>query len=81
MKVQDQHKIKHETQSCQTSVSGSFITDVETLTNDILKYFPKFFDDFENWEYGNGKNAGKDFKKIFNKAKRLNSTVYKIVIV
>lgn len=53
-------------------VSDSFISDVESLTRDIMKYFPKFFDDFTNFEYGNGVDAGKDFKKIFNKAKRLN---------
>lgn len=58
-----------------TAVSGSFISDVEKLTNDILKYFPKFFDDFKNWEYGTGHDAGKDFKKIFNKAKKLNKSV------
>lgn len=61
----------------QTGVSGSFTSDVEKLTNDILKYFPKFFDDFTNFEYGTGVDAGKDFKKIFNKAKRLNKAVYK----
>ena len=27
MKIQDQHQIKHETQSCQTSVSGSVTDD------------------------------------------------------
>lgn len=56
-------------------VSGSFISDVEKLTNDIIKYFPKFFDDFTNFEYGTGVDAGKDFKKIFNKAKKLNKAV------
>ena len=61
----------------KTEVSGSFISDAEKLTNDILKYFPKFFDDFANWEYGTGRDAGKDFKKIFNKAKRLNEAVSK----
>ena len=58
-------------------VSGSFISDVEKLTNDIIKYFPKFFDDFTNFEYSTGVDAGKDFKKIFNKAKRLNKVVSK----
>jgi hypothetical protein len=60
-------------------VSGSFISDVEKLTNDILKYFPKFFDDFTNYEYGTGVDAGKDFKKIFNKAKKLNRTSNNLV--
>jgi hypothetical protein len=54
-----------------------FIDDVEKLTNDIIKYFPKFFYDFTNWEYFNGVDAGKDFKRIFNKAKRLNKSVSK----
>lgn len=58
-------------------VSGGFIADVEKLTNDIIKYFPKFFDNFTNFEYGTGVDAGKDFKKIFNRAKRLNKTVSK----
>lgn len=51
---------------------NKFTLDVEKLTNDILKYFPKFFDNFDNWEYGTGVNAGKDFKRIFNRAKKLN---------
>lgn len=54
---------------------SSFVSDVEKLTNDIIKYFPKFFDDFTNWEYETGVDAGNDFKKIFNKAKRLNKAV------
>ena len=58
-------------------VSGSFISDVSKITNDIIECFPKFFDDFKNWEYGTGVDAGKDFKKIFNKAKRLNKTISK----
>lgn len=61
----------------QPPVSGSFIADVQKLTNDIIKYFPKFFDDFKNWEYGTGVDAGEDFKKIFNTAKRLNKVVSK----
>jgi hypothetical protein len=61
----------------KTDVSGIFISDVEKLTNDIIKYFPKFFDDFTNFEYGTGVDAGKDFKKIFNKAKKLNKVVSK----
>lgn len=56
------------------TVSDSFISDVDKLTNDIIKYFPKFFDDFTNFEYGTGVDAGKDFKKIFNKAKKLNTS-------
>jgi len=61
----------------KSDVREIFIFDVEKLTNDIIKYFPKFFDDFTNFEYGNGVNAGKDFKKIFNKAKKLNKAVSK----
>jgi len=62
----------------------SFITDVEKLTNDILKYFPKFFDDFTNFEYGTGVDAGNDFKKIYNKAKKLNKAVsekYQLAVI
>lgn len=50
----------------------ALIADVKKLTNDILKCFPKFFDDFEGWQYGTGKDASKDFKRIFNKAKKIN---------
>ncbi len=74
------HKTLNEAQNpafCKTDVSGSFISDVEKLTNDIIKYFPKFFDDFTNFEYGTGVDAGKDFKKIFNKAKKLQKAVSK----
>lgn len=45
--------------------------ELKAIVDDILKVFPKFFDDFKNWEYGNGTDAGKDFKRIYNKAKRL----------
>lgn len=59
----------------QGGVSGSFIEDSEKLLDDVIKYFPKFFDDFTNFEYGTGRDAGKDFKKIFNKAKRLKTKI------
>lgn len=42
------------------------------LTDDIIKILPKFFDDFSNWEYADGSNAGNDFKKIYNQAKKIN---------
>lgn len=61
----------------KTQVSGSFIKDSEKLSDDVIKYFPKFFDDFTNFEYGTGRDAGKDFKKIFNKAKRLKTKIGK----
>jgi len=68
--------MKHEPEKIyKPQCNGSFIFDVEKLTNDILKYFPKFFDDFTNFEYGTGVDAGKDFKKIYNKAKKLNKAV------
>lgn len=41
------------------------------LCDEIIKIFHKFFDNFENWEYGNGANAGKDFKRILNLAKKI----------
>jgi hypothetical protein len=46
--------------------------DVKKLTEAIMKYFPKFFDDFDNWQYGTGVDAGKDFKRIYNRAKRIH---------
>lgn len=55
--------------------ANNFISGINNLTDDIIKYFPKFFDDFSDFEYGTGINAGKDFKKIFNKAKKLKKTV------
>lgn len=45
--------------------------EIQKLINEIEKVFPKFFDNFENWEYANGSNAGKDFKKIYNRAMRI----------
>ena len=61
----------------QNNISDRFISDVEKLTSSILIYFPKFFDDFNNWEYGTGRNAGKDFKRIFDHAKRLKDKIPK----
>lgn len=48
-------------------------TDVQKLLDQILKVFPKFFNDFKWWEYSNGSDAGKDFKSIYNKAKKLKN--------
>jgi len=42
------------------------------LTKKIIKTLPKFFDDFEGWEYSTGVDAGKDFKSIYNIAKKIN---------
>lgn len=50
-----------------------------TLEDDILKVFPKFFGDFKNWEYGNGTDAGKDFKRIYNKAKKQKINIDKVI--
>jgi len=49
----------------------------ERLLSDIIRVFPKFFDDFKGWEYENGKDAGKDFKRIFNRAKKLHNDLTK----
>lgn len=49
-------------------------TEVEKLLNRIEKYFPKFFNDFKDFEYANGRDAGNDFKKIYNLAKRIKKT-------
>ena len=59
--------------SCSFAVSGRFISDANKLSKDIIKYFPKFFDDFTNFEYNTGANAGQDFKRIFNKAKKVHN--------
>lgn len=48
-------------------------TEIKSLTEEIIKFFPKFFGDFKDYQYGNGTNAEKDIKRIFNKAKRLNT--------
>lgn len=48
---------------------------IKKLTEDIIKYFPRFFDDFNGWQYGDGVNAGKHFKKIYNQAKKINKTI------
>jgi len=47
--------------------------ETEKLVADIVKYFPKFFGDFSNWQYGNGTDAGKHFKRIFNRAKKIKT--------
>ncbi len=51
--------------------------EIQKLCEDIEKVFPKFFDNFENWEYGNGTNAGKDFKRIFNRSRRIKRALTK----
>lgn len=42
------------------------------LANDIINVFPKFFITYEDWQYGNGTDAGRDFKRIYEKALRLS---------
>jgi hypothetical protein len=49
--------------------------EIIELTNAIIHYFPKFFGDFTDFEYGTGRDAGKDFKKIFNKAKKIKKLI------
>ncbi len=49
--------------------------DVLKLTNDIIKYFPMFFADYKNWQFGNGRDAGKEFKRILNRAKKINKSL------
>ena len=46
-------------------------SDIKKLTSDIIKVFPKYFDNFTGFEYGDGRDAGKDFKKIFDRAKKI----------
>jgi hypothetical protein len=45
--------------------------EINKLVDEIIKYLPKFFDDFKNWEYGTGSNAGRDFKRMYNRAKKI----------
>ena len=46
------------------------------LTDAIIKTLPKFFGDFDGWEYADGvppvDQASRDFKKIYDSAKRIN---------
>ena len=57
-------------------VSGNIMEkEVKILCEKIIKFLPKFFDDFEGWQYGTGTNAGKDFKNIFNSAKKINKKI------
>jgi len=52
MKVQDQHQIKPETQSCQTSVSGCtghFLT--EAVKSLVYKTHPKIIDYIEKHKH------------------------------
>jgi len=58
------------------NVNTPLVSDIEKLTNDILKCFPKFFDHFEGWQYGTGVDASKDFKRMFNKAKKINKAFF-----
>jgi hypothetical protein len=51
------------------------ISCIEKLTNDIIRIFPDFFDNFKNWEYETGRDAGKDFKNIFIQAKKINKLI------
>ena len=46
--------------------------DIQKLLNEIIKFFPMFFGDFSSWEYGNGTDATKDIKRIYNRALRVN---------
>ena len=48
------------------------IFDVIIITNNIIKYFPRFFGDYKDWCYANGADAGNDFKKIFNRAVKIS---------
>ena len=44
--------------------------DIE-LADLVIKYFPLFFGDFKDWQYGNGKSMERDIKRIYRKAKKL----------
>lgn len=60
-------------------MKNTFIkNDVLKLVSEIEKYIPKFFDNFMGWEYANGKDAGKDFKRILKLSKKIKAKIKNI---
>lgn len=51
--------------------------DINNLTNSILAFFPKFFGNPQEWEYGNGKSAEKDINKIIKLAEKVKKEIKK----
>ena len=51
--------------------------DINNLTNSILEFFPKFFGNPQEWEYGNGKSAEKDINKIIKLAEKVKKEIKK----
>ncbi len=51
--------------------------DINNLTNSILTFFPKFFGNPQEWEYGNGKSAEKDINRILRLAKKIKKETEK----
>ena len=45
--------------------------DINSLTDNILIFFPKMFGNAEEWEYGDGKSAKKDINRILRLAKKI----------
>ncbi|MDY0339537.1 MAG: hypothetical protein RBQ78_07250 [Acholeplasmataceae bacterium] len=51
--------------------------DINNLTDSILAFFPKFFGNPQEWEYGNGKSAEKDINKIIKLAEKVKKEIKK----
>lgn len=51
--------------------------DINNLTNSILTFFPKFFGNPQEWEYGNGRSAEKDINKIIKLAEKVKKEIKK----
>ena len=51
--------------------------DINNLTDSILTFFPKFFGNPQEWEYGNGKSAEKDINRILRLAKKIKKETEK----
>lgn len=76
--ILENEQIRQEKQENQKTIKkrghlpvGYSKESINRLVNQILRVFPKFFDNFEGWEYGNGADAGKHFSSIYDKAKKL----------
>jgi hypothetical protein len=51
---------------------------VLSMCENIIKTFDRYFNDnYKEFEYGNGKKDGTDFKAIYNKAKKIKKILTK----
>lgn len=51
--------------------------DINNLTDNILRFFPKMFGDAKGWEYGDGRSAEKDINRILRLAKKIKKETEK----